>query len=100
MKSNEYSNIKISDESIKEIIENIVEGDKQRIEKYPEHIMRKLRQRLDLKPEDTRDDMFIMKWNKDKVFNEVCSWEGFINWGNTIQGWIEDIYGIKFEDLE
>ena len=62
--------------------------------------MIKARQRLGLEPKDTSEDEMIMNWNKSKVFNEVCSWEGFINWGSTIQGWIEDIYNINFNELE
>ena len=42
------------------------------MKKYPEYIMVKLRQRLGLEPKDTSEDEMIMKWNKNKVFNEVC----------------------------
>ena len=70
------------------------------MKKYPEYIMVKLRQRLGLEPKDTSEDEMIMKWNKNKVFNEVCSWEGLINYGSTIQGWMEDIYNIDFNELE
>lgn len=70
------------------------------MEKYPEYIMRKLRQRIDLEPTDTSEDDEIMKYSKNQAFNEVCSWEGFVNWGSAIQGWIEDIYDIDFSELE
>jgi hypothetical protein len=65
------------------------------IVKYPEYIMSDLRQRRRLEGNDTSKDELIMNMNKDRVLDEVCNWNGLINYGSTIRNWVEDIYGIK-----
>ena len=32
---------------------------------------------------------------KEVVFNEVCNWEGMIGYGDTIIGWVEDIFNVS-----
>jgi hypothetical protein len=66
--------------------------------KYPEYIMESLRQRRGLDEDDTSQDERISIMSKQRVLEEVCNWEGLINYGGTIRGWVESIYGIKLED--
>lgn len=63
--------------------------------KYPEYIMQKLRQRRGLEEDDTREDSDINTLSPGEAFDEVCNWEGLINYGSTIKGWINDIYGVR-----
>ena len=67
---------------------------------YPEHILIKLRQRNGLSSIDTRDDYFFNKYQPSKAFEEVCNWEGLMNYSQTIKEWIKDIYGVNLDELE
>lgn len=65
---------------------------------YPEYILRYLRQRWDMKPDDTSRDENFQGMEPSRVFKEVLSWNGLIGgWSNQIVGWIKDIYGIDLE---
>lgn len=61
---------------------------------YPEYILKKLRQREGLEPNDTSMDDMLNGLSPEIVFKEVCDWEGMIGYSSSILGWIEDIYGI------
>lgn len=65
---------------------------------YPEYILRYLRQRRGMKPDDTsRDDMF-QSMKPRAVFGEALIWNGLLRgWDSQIIGWIKDIYGIDLE---
>jgi hypothetical protein len=63
--------------------------------KFPESIMRKLRQREDLESDDTSMDNIFNNYSPDTAFEEVCGWEGLINYSFTIKNWIKDIYKIE-----
>ena len=65
---------------------------------YPEYILRYLRQRWGMKPDDTsRDDMF-QSMKPRAVFGEALIWNGLLRgWDSQIIGWIKDIYGIDLE---
>jgi len=63
--------------------------------KYPEYIMKKLRQRRGLEEDDVKEDQDINTLSPSEAFDEVCNWEGLINYGSTIKGWINDIYGVR-----
>ena len=65
--------------------------------KYPEHIMAILRQRLGLKINDTSKDVEINLYSPNEAFEEVLLWEGFIGYFYTIKKWIKDIYGIELK---
>lgn len=65
--------------------------------KYPEYIMRILRVRRNLDDYDTTEDIHINDYSADRVFEEICEWEGFINYANTIRRWIKDIYKVDLE---
>jgi len=64
---------------------------------YPEYILKKLRQREDLEPTDKSKDELFNELSPSAVFDEVCDWEGFINYSCTIKSWIEDIYDVKLD---
>lgn len=66
--------------------------------KYPDYIMRKLRQRRGLEPNDISSDEILNNFSPQQAFKEVLSWEGLINWDETIREWINDIYGINIDD--
>lgn len=67
--------------------------------KYPEYILKYVRQNLGLDdPTDKIKDDIISNMTKDEVLERVCNWNGLINYHNTIKGWIEDIYGIDLTD--
>ena len=67
------------------------------MDKYPEHILRRLRQREDLEETDTSMDERFNNYSPKKAFREVCEWEGFLGWDGQIKRWIEDIYGIQLD---
>jgi len=62
---------------------------------YPESIMRKVRQCLELDSTDISRDKEIMQMSKNEVFEHCCAWEGLINYGSTLRGWIKSIYGVE-----
>lgn len=65
---------------------------------YPENIMRKLRQRLDLEEDDTSRDKEINMYSPNEAFEEVLLWEGFIGYTEYIKMWIEDIYKVDLNE--
>ena len=64
---------------------------------YPEHILKKLRQRWGLDEDDKSKDDVFNNYSPNEVLDEVCMWEGLIGYGPCIRGWIESIYGIDLE---
>lgn len=66
---------------------------------YPEHILRKLRQRENLEPTDKSKDSIFNELSPGIVFDEVCNWEGLINYSYTIKNWIKDVYGVDLEEI-
>jgi hypothetical protein len=62
--------------------------------KYPEYIMRVLRQRKDLDETDRSMDDILNEYSSSRAFKELLEWEGIIGWDNTIKSWIRDIYNI------
>lgn len=65
--------------------------------KYPEYIMKKIRQRLGLDEEDKSRDTEINAMSSFEAFEEVLEWEGFIGYARQIKGWIEDIYKVELK---
>ena len=63
--------------------------------RYPENIMQRCRERLGLEPDDTSRDSEINIYSPREAFDECCNWEGLICWGDTLLGWVEDCFGIE-----
>ena len=67
--------------------------------KFPENIMRYLRQRKGLEPDDTTCDNEINTLTPNEAFEEVLEWNGLIGYAYKIKRWIEDIYGIDLDAM-
>lgn len=66
--------------------------------KYPDYIMKDVRQRLGLEEDDTSRDNEINTMGKYRVLCMVCNWNGLIDYGSTIADWIDDIYGFNLRN--
>lgn len=68
--------------------------------KYPEHIMRDVRENKGLEPDDTSHDADIMEYmSRGEVLDAVAEWDGLIGYSHRIRSWVKDIYGIDLDDL-
>lgn len=67
---------------------------------YPEYIMKKLRQRLNLEPNDTSRDEELNALSSREVFEECCNWEGLIGYSVPLLNWIQDCFHFKIESFE
>lgn len=65
--------------------------------KYPEHILKIIRQNLDLDENDNSKDKIIEEMDKDEAFSKVCEWEGIIGFSEKIRDWYKDIYNSEDE---
>lgn len=66
--------------------------------KYPENIMRTVRQNLGFDELDVSHDDKIMSMPRKDVFNRYCEWNGLINgYGYNLLNVLEDIYGINLQ---
>lgn len=72
----------------------------QLLQKYPEHLVNKVRQNLDLEKGDTSMDDTILNFTRSTFLNRVLLWEGFIGYGTTIREWVGDVYGIELGSNE
>lgn len=66
--------------------------------KYPDSIMRCVRQYLGLAEMDTSKDLEIYKMSRNEVLNADCIWNGLKDYGCKIVGWIEDIWQIELKE--
>lgn len=80
------------------LVKKVIEMSKQN--KYPDYILRRLRLREDLDDNDTSMDEQFNNYSPDKVFSEVCEWEGLIGWSGRLKGWIEVIYNVNLDDIK
>lgn len=65
---------------------------------YPEYILRYLRQRWGMKPDDTSRDEMFQSMEPKRVFGEVVHWNGLLGgYDITITKWIKDIFGVDLE---
>lgn len=64
--------------------------------KYPENIMRYVRQNLGIDEYDDSCDAEINRMTADEVFECVCNWNGLINYASTIKSWVSGIYKTDF----
>lgn len=63
------------------------------MEKYPEDIMKNVRQNLGLEPDDTSKDEKIMSMDKEDVLDHCLTWEGICGYGSLILSMVNGIYG-------
>ena len=69
-------------------------------ERYPEGIIRYLRQRKGLNVDDTSHDEQLHAMSPSDVFAETLEWNGLLGgWDYQIKGWIKDIYGIDIDEI-
>ena len=67
--------------------------------KFPEHIMRDLRNRIGLEPDDESKDDIINNYTSRKAFEEsIAWWLGDWEWADTIMMLAKDC-GIKIDGL-
>lgn len=68
------------------------------MKKYPESIMRDLRNRIGLKPDDKSQDGELRKLTPSEAFSEVCQWSGLLgNYDYVIKRWVREIYGVDLD---
>jgi len=64
--------------------------------KYPEYIMKTVRETLQDHWSDKEKDIYIIEgMSKDDVLDAVLTYHGFIHCMYSIKGWIEDIYSVE-----
>lgn len=68
------------------------------MKEYSNEIMNCVRQNLGLEKDDTSKDDYINNMSKSEVLNRVATWNGLIRYGETIKGWVKDIYNVELED--
>lgn len=67
--------------------------------KYPENIMKILREKKGLEDSDTKLDKEINKMAPAKAFEEVLKWHGFYSWDKTIMTWIKGIFNVDLKEI-
>lgn len=60
--------------------------------KYPDNIMRNVRQALGLEPDDTSEDVTINEMDRDAVFRLWLQWEGILGYGTKIKNAVDAIF--------
>lgn len=71
------------------------------LKKFPESIMKDLRERYGEGENDTSVDQKIMERPPREIFREICEWNGLIGMhSERILSWVQSIYGFTFEELE
>lgn len=65
--------------------------------KYPEYIMKCVRQAMGYKEFDFTHDEEINNFSHDKILKYVCQWNNLINFSDSIKTWIQDIYKIDLK---
>lgn len=63
------------------------------MEKYPEEIMRNIRQNLGLEADDTSKDDYIMQMDKEDALDRCLTWEGICGYGSLVLSMVNGIYG-------
>jgi len=98
----EFSNVIVADEG--GIIQKIIKYNDYLLKnhnKYPDHIMRYLRQRRGLEEFDFSKDEELNKISPTDAFEHVVEWNGLLGgYASTIKRWINDIYGIDLDDMK
>lgn len=66
--------------------------------RYPEKIMRCVREMYGLSEYDESRDAEINNMSHGEVFDSVCEWDGLVHYSAKIKSWIMDIYGIDLDN--
>ena len=66
--------------------------------KYPEFIMRNVRETYGLEPDDTSNDSLIDDLFMEDVLRRYLEWEGIIGYTRKIITAIEAIYGVDLSE--
>lgn len=66
--------------------------------KYPEYIMRNVRENLGLESNDTSKDREINEMDKIRVLDAYLTWEGIIGYTYEIISIIEDIFEVELNN--
>lgn len=91
MTKKEFERLKKEKESLEET---------KKVQKYPEYIIKMLRQNHGYEEDDNRFDEELQAMSPDIAFARVCEWEGLINYSSIIKEWIEAIYGINLDEID
>lgn len=75
----------------------LIEGNMSDNLPFDRDIMYAVRQSLGLEKYDTSKDDIIATMDKDKILDNVCTWNGLINYGYIIKNWVENIYGVELK---
>ena len=95
---NDLYNPYMIDKTVK-LIRELEEREESNSDRYPEYIMRNLRQRQGLDEFDTSEDERLNRTEPSEAFSEVCQWNGLMgSYDYTIKSWIKDIYGIDLDE--
>lgn len=57
-----------------------------------EGIMRDIRQRLDIDPNDKSHDTDILEMSPDEQFRLYCEWNGLFYWSNTLSEVVLELF--------
>ena len=68
--------------------------------KYPEYIMKAVRQSLGLEENDRTYDDAIEEMPRRVIFRRWLEWQGIIGYGETILAVVEDIYDTYLEEAK
>ncbi len=68
------------------------------INRYPEYIMKMLRQRHGYNSDFTGYDAGFNTMTPNEVFEEILNWNGIIGYAYSIKGWIDDIYRVDLNE--
>jgi len=69
------------------------------MKRYPEYILKKLRQREGLEEDDKSQDDKLNRMTANIVFAECLQWEGFFGYAHIFKDWIKDIYGVDLDNM-
>jgi len=64
-----------------------------------EYILKILRQRYKLDENDKSKDKDFIYLSANEVFEHVTTWEGLINYADTIKKWVNDIYKVDLDNV-
>jgi len=66
--------------------------------KYPDYIVRDVRQNMGLEPDDTSRDSEILTMTPAEIFDRGLEWQGIIGYSHRILSAIEEIFDINLDE--